>query len=130
MAGVCRAAYHMDAIILDSGISSGIEKFCIRKSVKLIGVAPENEILYPKVNPSERFPNELSNGHTHFFLIGDKAKSFAWGDESSIKIDLADKIAAGRYSGRYKCKVVGVLLGDNENCSLELSLVTFFIGNI
>jgi hypothetical protein len=59
--------------------------------VKLIGVAPESEILYPKVNPTERFENELSSGHTHFFLIGDKNNEYEWGDESQFKIQLAEK---------------------------------------
>lgn len=32
LAGVCRAAFRTDAYILDSGVGSGIEKFCLRKS--------------------------------------------------------------------------------------------------
>ena len=32
LAGVCRAAFRTDAFILDSGVGSGIEKFCLRKS--------------------------------------------------------------------------------------------------
>ena len=31
LAGLVRAAHHTDAIILDSGLHSGIEKFCLRK---------------------------------------------------------------------------------------------------
>lgn len=31
LAGVARAAFKTDAIILDSGIGSGMEKFCLRK---------------------------------------------------------------------------------------------------
>jgi hypothetical protein len=83
LAGVCRAALRTDAFIIDSGIGSGIEKFCLRKSkvnikyllmvdVKLMGVCPEAEITYPKINPQQRRDNELTNGHTHFFLIGDE----------------------------------------------------------
>jgi hypothetical protein len=41
LAGACRAAFRTDAFILDSGIGSGIEKFCLRKNVNLIGVCPE-----------------------------------------------------------------------------------------
>ena len=123
LAGVCRAAYHTDAVIIDSAISTGIEKFCIRKNVKLIGVAPETEILYPKVNPSEKFDNELTNGHTHFVLLGDKKKEIHWGDEARVKIEIADKIATGKHGSRPKCKVVGVLLGDNDKCAAELGLV-------
>jgi hypothetical protein len=32
LAGACRAAFRTDAYIIDSGIGSGIEKFCLRKS--------------------------------------------------------------------------------------------------
>jgi len=41
-AGICRAAYKTDAVIIDSGIKTGIEPFAIRKGVKLIGVSPGN----------------------------------------------------------------------------------------
>jgi len=41
LAGVCRAAFKTDAFIFDSGIGSGIEKFCLRKNIPLIGIAPE-----------------------------------------------------------------------------------------
>ena len=120
---MCRAAYHTDAVIIDSAISTGIEKFCIRKNVKLIGVAPEAEILYPKVNPTERFDNELTNGHTHFILLGDKKKELKWGDESHVKAEIADKVAAGKYGNKPKCKVVAVLIGDNDRCVNELACV-------
>lgn len=33
--------YIKDAIIVDSGITTGIEKYVMRRGVKLIGVAPE-----------------------------------------------------------------------------------------
>jgi hypothetical protein len=32
LAGACRAAFRTDAFIIDSGVGSGIEKFCLRKS--------------------------------------------------------------------------------------------------
>jgi len=121
LAGVCRAAYHTDAVIIDSAVTTGIEKFCIRKNVKLIGVAPESEILYPKVNPTERFDNELTNGHTHFILLADKKKEMRWGDEAKVKIEIADRIATGKHGNRPKCKVVAVLVGDNEKCANELA---------
>lgn len=41
----------------------------MRRGLKLIGVAPENEVKYPKINPSYVDPYEISNGHTHIFLI-------------------------------------------------------------
>lgn len=73
MAGVCRAAFKTDAFIIDSGIGSGIEKFCLRKNIPLIGIAPEYEVIYPRINPNEKKDNELTNGHTHFILLGDEA---------------------------------------------------------
>lgn len=75
MAGVARAAMRTDAIIIDSGLGSGIEKFCARKQVPLIGVAPENEIIYPRINPNDKKDNELTSGHTHFFLLGQPGTS-------------------------------------------------------
>lgn len=127
LAGVCRAAFHTDAVIIDSAVSTGIEKFCLRKNVKLIGVAPEADILYPKVNPTERFDNEITNGHTHFVLIGDKSKEKHWGDEAKAKIEVAEKISTGKYGNKPKCKVVGVLLGENKKCIKEIQLVILII---
>lgn len=40
-AGITRAAFNTDAVIIDNGVGSGIEKFALRRGVKLIGVAPE-----------------------------------------------------------------------------------------
>jgi len=126
LAGVCRAAFRTGACIVDSGLASGIEKFCIRKNVPLIGVCPETEIAYPKLNPALRKDNELANGHTHFLLIGkeDKSNSFRWGEESSIKLDLAKRIALGKGKGfdgesAPACKIITVVLGDNTEQSLR-----------
>lgn len=124
LAGVARAAFRAGACIIDSGIGSGIEKFCMRKSVPLIGVCPENEISYP-VNSSNKKENELTNGHTHFFLIGsdDNKKKFRWGEEAKIKAEIAKRIAKGRskYGNTYTCKIVMVVVGDNPNCVEDLA---------
>ena len=68
----------------------------------------------------------MTNGHTHFVLIGendsdkseaDKAsKKFKWGDETTIKFDIAKRIAQGRtkMAGGAPCKIVTVLVGDNS----------------
>lgn len=96
LAGVARAAFRAGACVIDSGIGSGIEKFCMRKSVPLVGVCPENEISYP-VNSSNKKENELTNGHTHFVLIGDDSKNkYKWGDEAKLKAEVAKRIARGR----------------------------------
>jgi hypothetical protein len=53
LAGVSRAAQRTDAFIIDSGLGSGIEKFCLRKHVTLIGIAPEMEVIYPRISPGQ-----------------------------------------------------------------------------
>eukprot|EP00919_Chromeraceae_sp_WS-2016_P051305 GHVR01121658.1.p1 GENE.GHVR01121658.1~~GHVR01121658.1.p1 ORF type:complete len:149 (+),score=14.49 GHVR01121658.1:200-646(+) len=68
-AGIARAAFNTDAVIVDNGLASGLEKFTLRRGVKLVGVAPEEEIKFPKINPSKVDPVELANGHTHLFLV-------------------------------------------------------------
>lgn len=40
-AGIVRAAFNTDAVIVDNGLASGIEKFALRRGVKFIGIAPE-----------------------------------------------------------------------------------------
>lgn len=77
-AGIARAAFNTDAIIIDSGIKTGIEPYTLRRDVKLIGVAPENEIKFPKINPTYVDPLELSNGHTHIFLLNNEENDFTW----------------------------------------------------
>ena len=47
MAGIARAAANTGASVLDSGITSGIERFSLRKQVQLVGVCPESAISYP-----------------------------------------------------------------------------------
>lgn len=68
-AGVARAAFNTDAVIVDNGLASGLEKFTLRRGVKLVGIAPEGEIKFPKINPSQVDGTELANGHTHLFLV-------------------------------------------------------------
>ena len=113
-AGISRAALNTRAIILDSGLQTGIEKFCLRKNITLIGIAPENKIEYPKINPEE-FSN--TNGHTHFILLGKDDKSLNWGQEAKFKVNFAERLANGRKGAfPYKAKVVGVILGNIPNC--------------
>ena len=40
-AGIARAAFNTDAVIVDNGLACGLEKFTLRRGVKLIGIAPE-----------------------------------------------------------------------------------------
>ena len=66
-----------------------------------MGVFPEKEISYPRINPSQRRDNELTNGHTHFFLLGDETKKFEWGDETKLKFDLAQRYKLSYYNLRF-----------------------------
>ena len=116
-AGISRAALNTRAIILDSGLQTGIEKFCLRKNITLIGIAPENKIEYPKINPEEFSNTLLTNGHTHFILLGKDDKNLNWGQEAKFKVNFAERLANGRKGAyQYKAKVVGVILGNITNC--------------
>ncbi len=112
-----RAAKRLDAVIVDSGVGSGVEKFAMREGIHVVGVSPAAEVQFPKLNPTSHPENELTNGHTHFFLLGDDSNTLRWGEEAELKLQLAARIAKGRKlsSGR-PCKVVGLFLGDNPNC--------------
>lgn len=122
MAGICRAAFNTGAFVIDSGLGTGIDKFCQRKGVILIGVCPEAEVEYPRLNQAQKTNIELTNGHTHFFCVGaikGKTGELKWGAETSLKYELAKRISAGRKGGYSKsqappCKIVCVIIGDNE----------------
>ena len=124
MAGITRAAFNTGAYVVDSGLGTQIERFCQRKGVMLIGVCPEAEIDYPRLNPANRKDTELTNGHTHFFTVGkekgsSKGVQLKWGQESGLKFDLARRIAHGRRGGYGNasappCKMITVVMGDNE----------------
>jgi hypothetical protein len=55
---------------------------------------------------------------------GDKPKSFEWGDETTVKFEMAKRIATGRnkMGGAAPCKMVTVLLGDNGKCAKEIEM--------
>ncbi|CAD8138345.1 unnamed protein product [Paramecium octaurelia] len=122
-AGIARACFNTDAVIVDSGISTGIEKYVIRRGVKLIGVAPEQEVKYPNQSTGFIDPYEISNGHTHIFLLNNKEKMMVFGLEGVFKINLCKKLAEGRLAKngqRESLKVVHILLGEQEGFLNEL----------
>ncbi|KAM3140486.1 hypothetical protein pb186bvf_007466 [Paramecium bursaria] len=132
-AGIARACHNTDAIIVDNGINSGIERFSIRRNCTLFGVAPESSISYPKLNPTKIDPNELSNGHTHLFLLQDEQKQdqkqkqnkqqSQFGSEAQFKINLCRRLAQGKKNkeeGRPPCKIVNVLFADTNECFQEI----------
>lgn len=69
--GMARAAFRSDAVIVDSGVSTGMEGYCIREKVTLVGVFPGEAAQNPKIKPKNIEVNELANGHTHMFKITD-----------------------------------------------------------
>ncbi|CAD8182487.1 unnamed protein product [Paramecium octaurelia] len=120
-AGIARACHNTDAVIIDNGITTGIEKFSLRRNCTLIGVAPESVVSYPKLNPTKIEKNELSNGHTHIFLIGGEHVDL--GTEALFKINLCKAIATGKISktqGRPRCKIVNILFADSNDCFDEI----------
>ncbi|CAD8199102.1 unnamed protein product [Paramecium octaurelia] len=120
-AGIARACHNTDAVIIDNGITTGIEKFSLRRNCTLIGVAPEQAVSYPKLNPTKIEKNELSNGHSHIFLIG--GDNVDIGSEAQFKINLCKAIATGKISktqGRPRCKIVNILFADSNDCFDEI----------
>ncbi len=122
-AGVARACFNTDAVIVDNGLASGIEKFCLRRGVKLFGVAPENEVKYPKINPTSVDPMELANGHSHLALVNNPDGTLSWGGENHFKAGLCKALAEGRRPDQPSCKVVAMLVGDPPfDCLDEIRL--------
>ena len=73
LAGIARTAFRTDAVIVDSGVATGMEYYCLRRGIKMVGVFPENEVAIPKVaHDKKMIPNELANGHSHMLMITDK----------------------------------------------------------
>lgn len=120
-AGLSRAALNCRAVIIDSGLQTGVERFCLRKNIELIGIAPESQIEYPKINPEPFSSTLLTNGHSHFILLGKDDKSLKWGQEAKFKVNFAERLISGRKGGySYKSKVVGVILGNIPGCIDEM----------
>lgn len=95
--------------------------------VNLIGVFPESQVSMPKINPTQKYPNQLTNGHTHLFMMCGKTNQ--WGAEAKMKNSLAKILAKGDrdtmriqkgtgiptklYNTDPSCKIVYVVLGDS-----------------
>lgn len=80
----------------------------------------------PKINPTQKYPNQLTNGHTHLFMLC--GKTGQWGSEAQVKYQLAKAIAKGdresmriqqgtglpkHYNTDPSCKIVYLLMGDS-----------------
>jgi len=125
LAGIVRAAHRTDAVLIDSGIKSGIENYCIRRETTLIGVYPECMVSMPKL-AAEKIPaNVITNGHTHNFMICDKLYH-KWGTESKLCMEIAENIRQGSQAARdlkcSPCKMIMVVLGDDESSLGEIKI--------
>lgn len=67
----------------------------------------------PKINPTQKYPNQLANGHTHLFML--TGKQLAWGSEARIKFELAKVFARGDRDGARLNPVTGVLKPINRD---------------
>ncbi|OMJ93102.1 hypothetical protein SteCoe_4048 [Stentor coeruleus] len=120
LVGIARAAYSTDAIIVDNGLKSGIETACYRKKVKLLGVCPEEMIVYPtKASTGDRL-GELSAGHSHLIVMGTKGDGMRWEYAVSFKLEVCNRIRHGRGGqGSLPCRALCVVVGDNTGCIWE-----------
>lgn len=127
MAGLSRAAYNTRAIIIDSGVQTGLEIFCLRKNLTLIGIAPEAMIELPKPLTDKFSKKMLTNGHTHFILLGNNENRLKWGNEAKFKVNFIERLRLGRKGFNYNCKTVGVLLGNISDCEDEIIYVSLYL---
>ena len=88
--GVSRAAFRSDAVIVDSGTKNGIERSVLRQNLKLIGVFPNEQISLPVLGGKTELPDQLTNGHSHMFMITDKLYQ-KWGNEAKLKMKIAER---------------------------------------
>jgi len=122
LAGMVRAAHNTDAVIIDNGLKSGVEQFAARRGVKLIGVCPETQIVYPTKNSTGDRIGELTP-HSHIFSLGSKETACSWDETIAFKMELANRIRKGRGGlGGFHCKGIGVLVGDSPRCLFELKI--------
>ena len=122
LAGMVRAAHNTDAVIIDNGLKSGIEQLASKRNVKLIGVSPETQIVYPTKNSTGDRIGELTP-HSHIFTLGSRDYPCDWDDVVLFRMELANRIRKGRGGpGSFHCKGVVVLVGDSPRCNYELKL--------
>lgn len=88
---------------------------------------PENQVSMPKINPTQKYPNQLANGHTHLFMM--TGKTHQWGAEARVKYNLAKVLAKGdreamrlqkgtglpkHFNTDPPCKIIYVVMGDSD----------------
>lgn len=127
LVAISRVARSCDAVIVDSGVATGIENPCQSQQVKLAGVFLENQITMPKISATDIPETDLTYGHTHLFMIPKNEESdtyMNWGSEASLKFLIANGIAKGNKHCQQKkfnkCKIVVVCMGDHISCLQDL----------
>jgi hypothetical protein len=79
---------------------------------------------YPKLTGSEIFSSKtVTNGHSHFLLLENQERVLKWGEESKLKIQLAERLSSGRKGFSYKCKVVGIIVGNIPGIEDEINML-------
>lgn len=124
LSGAVRAAYSTDAVIVDNGLKSGIEQICYKRKVKLLGVCPEDMIVYPtKVSKGDRL-GELAAGHSHMFVLGTKGDHLRWESVMGFRNDLVQRLRKGRAGpGSFVCRGLGLVVGDSPQTMNEVESV-------
>ena len=74
-----------DAVLVDNGLSTGVELHTYRRNVKLIAVAPESLTRLPDNAQPADPEKDITQNHTHVFLTTDQN----WGDEIDKKFQIA-----------------------------------------
>jgi len=89
--------------------------------INIIGIAPKGQVELPKLSNEKYSSNTLSQGHSHFILLDKEGMKLDWGDEARMKMNFAERLASGRKGFSYKCKIVGVILGNIPKCEDEIN---------
>jgi hypothetical protein len=80
---------------------------------------------YPKLTGNEIFSSKtITNGHSHFLLLENQDKVLHWGEEAKLKLQLAERLSVGRKGYSYKCKVVGIVVGNIPGVEDEILMFT------
>ena len=126
LTSIVRIVRNSDAVLIDSGIKSGLEELCERNSVKLFGVFPEKMVSFPKLEPGYDEENVQTGGHTHLVMINsnNNGKEYdKWGSESLVKFQFAQGISVGSQERRNSwdkffgpCKKIQICFGNSDNC--------------
>ena len=74
----------IDAVIVDSGLPSGIEKHCHRRNLKQLGVCPE---ALTNLKDDPEVEGTISQNHTHVFLTEHQT----WEEVFSLKFALCKR---------------------------------------